>query len=81
MHIGIARQFRFPSLYAFLFPVAYLLGAALVFTSVAMHLRGKVSWKGRTYTPESNAASDGTPASPAAGEPDSPSGGGQRGIA
>ncbi|HTW94190.1 MAG TPA: glycosyltransferase [Tepidisphaeraceae bacterium] len=50
-HVGIARHFRFPVWNALLFPLAYLLGAALVINSVIGHVRGRVSWKGRTYTP------------------------------
>lgn len=50
-HLGIARYLRIPLAYGFLFPLGYTLGATIAFAAVWKRARGRVSWKGRVYTP------------------------------
>jgi chlorobactene glucosyltransferase len=49
LHIAGAAYFRIPVWYGLLFPIGYTAGAALAIDSVRRRLRGRVSWKGRTY--------------------------------
>jgi chlorobactene glucosyltransferase len=49
LHVACASHLGIPPAYGFLFPAGYTLGAVMVFDSVRWRLRGRVSWKGRTY--------------------------------
>jgi chlorobactene glucosyltransferase len=49
IHLGGAAFFRIPLWYGLIFPLGYTAGAALALDSVRRRLRGRVSWKGRTY--------------------------------
>ncbi|MGH6890101.1 MAG: glycosyltransferase [Rhizomicrobium sp.] len=49
LHVACAVHLNIPAAYGVLFPAGYTLGAAMVFDSVRWRLRGRVSWKGRTY--------------------------------
>jgi chlorobactene glucosyltransferase len=51
VHIGAANHFRIPLYYGLLFPIGYVLAAAVGINSASLHLRGKVAWKGRVYSP------------------------------
>jgi chlorobactene glucosyltransferase len=50
LHLAAARHFRIPFYYGFLFPLGYTIGALMALDSVHQRWRGKVSWKGRTYS-------------------------------
>ncbi|HTV38574.1 MAG TPA: glycosyltransferase [Xanthobacteraceae bacterium] len=50
LHLAAARHFRIPFYYGFLFPLGYTIGALMALDSVRRRWRGKVSWKGRTYS-------------------------------
>lgn len=50
LHLAAARHFRIPFYYGFLFPLGYTIGALIALDSVHLRLRGRVSWKGRTYS-------------------------------
>jgi chlorobactene glucosyltransferase len=50
LHLAAARHFRIPFYYGFLFPLGYTIGALMALDSVRLRWRGKVSWKGRTYS-------------------------------
>lgn len=50
LHIAAAFYFRIPFYYGLLFPLAYTVGAVMVFDSVRRRLSGRVSWKGRIYS-------------------------------
>jgi chlorobactene glucosyltransferase len=49
LHIAGAAYFRAPFWYGLLFPLGYSAGAVMAVDSVRCRLRGRVSWKGRTY--------------------------------
>lgn len=49
MHIAGALHFGIPVWYGLLFPLGYTAGALMAFDSLWWRLRGRVSWKGRTY--------------------------------
>lgn len=55
IHLGTARYFRIPALYALLFPLAYTMVFALAWHSAALRREGRVIWKGRTYEFHRNA--------------------------
>jgi chlorobactene glucosyltransferase len=48
-HIAGALYLGVPFWYGFLFPLGYLLGAAMVLDSVRRRALGRVAWKGRVY--------------------------------
>ena len=50
LHIAAARYFRIPFYYGLLFPLGYTVGAIMALDSVRRRLRGRVTWKGRTYS-------------------------------
>jgi chlorobactene glucosyltransferase len=50
LHLAATRHFRIPFYYGFLFPLGYTIGALMALDSVHRRRRGKVSWKGRTYS-------------------------------
>jgi chlorobactene glucosyltransferase len=49
VHVAAARYWRMPLGYGLLFPVGYVLGAALALHGAVRRLRGQVQWKGRVY--------------------------------
>jgi chlorobactene glucosyltransferase len=49
LHVAGAIHFRIPFWYGPLFPLGYTMGALMVLDSLRRRLRGRVSWKGRTY--------------------------------
>lgn len=49
LHVAGAIHFRIPLWYGLLFPLGYTVGAAMVLDSLRRRLRGRVTWKGRTY--------------------------------
>jgi chlorobactene glucosyltransferase len=49
LHLAGARFFRIPLWYGLLFPIGYVLGAALAIDSVRRRVRRRVHWKGRVY--------------------------------
>ncbi|HEX5509115.1 MAG TPA: glycosyltransferase family 2 protein [Pseudolabrys sp.] len=49
LHIAGTFYFRIPFWYGFLFPLGYSAGALIAIDSIRKRLRGRVSWKGRTY--------------------------------
>jgi len=49
LHIAGAVHFRIPLWYGLIFPIGYTAGAVMAIDSVGRRLRGRVSWKGRTY--------------------------------
>ncbi|HEU4660485.1 MAG TPA: glycosyltransferase [Pseudolabrys sp.] len=49
LHIAGTFYFRIPFWYGFLFPLGYSAGALIALDSISKRLRGRVSWKGRTY--------------------------------
>ena len=49
LHIAGASYFRIPVWYGLLFPFGYSVGAIIAIDSIRRRLRGRVSWKGRTY--------------------------------
>jgi chlorobactene glucosyltransferase len=49
LHVAGAIHFRIPLWYGLLFPLGYTVGALMVLDSLRRRLRGRVSWKGRTY--------------------------------
>ncbi len=50
-HIAAARHFHVPFWYGLLFPLGYLLGAAILLNSVIWFVHDRVGWKGRVYRP------------------------------
>ncbi len=50
-HIGAARYFKIPFWYGLIFPLSYTLGAGVALNAAMGQLRGKVAWKGRSYSP------------------------------
>jgi chlorobactene glucosyltransferase len=48
-HVLGAAHFGIPFWYGLLFPLGYITGAVLAFDSIIRRMRGRVSWKGRTY--------------------------------
>jgi chlorobactene glucosyltransferase len=50
LHIAGAAYFRIPFWYGLLFPVGYTIGVAMTIDSLWRRLRGRVQWKGRTYS-------------------------------
>ncbi|HEY2588466.1 MAG TPA: glycosyltransferase [Tepidisphaeraceae bacterium] len=61
-HVGAARYFRMPIGYGLVYPLQYLLGAALLAYAAWQQARGRTRWKGRLYEP----AGDAGPGRPAA---------------
>jgi chlorobactene glucosyltransferase len=51
VHIGAANHFRIPLYFGPLFPIGYILAAAIGLNSAVRHLRGQIAWKGRVYSP------------------------------
>lgn len=51
LHIAVAAHLGIPLWYGFLWPVGYIIGAAMVLDSLRWHWIGRVWWKGRSYTP------------------------------
>ncbi len=51
MHIGGACYFKIPWWYGALFPLGYVMGAALGVNGVVLWARGRIAWKGRVYLP------------------------------
>lgn len=49
LHIAGAAYFRIPLWYGLLFPIGYTAGAVMAIDSIGRRMRGRVSWKGRTY--------------------------------
>jgi chlorobactene glucosyltransferase len=49
LHIAGAAYFRIPLWYGLIFPIGYTACAVMAMDSVRRRLRGRVSWKGRTY--------------------------------
>jgi chlorobactene glucosyltransferase len=49
LHIAGTRFFRIPFWYGLIFPLGYTAGALIAIDSVGRRLRGRVTWKGRTY--------------------------------
>jgi chlorobactene glucosyltransferase len=58
MHVGAARHFSVPGWYGLLFPLGYLLSAAILVDSVLGWTCGSVSWKGRRYRPSRDSHAD-----------------------
>ncbi len=50
LHIAGALYFRNPFWYGLMFPFGYVVGACLAFDSLRRHWRGKIVWKGRSYS-------------------------------
>ena len=50
LHVAATFYFRIPFWYGLLFPLGYTAGALIALDSVRRRMRGKVSWKGRTYS-------------------------------
>jgi len=48
-HMAGARYFSIPLWYGLLFPAGYTAGAVMALDSLRLRLRGRVTWKGRTY--------------------------------
>jgi chlorobactene glucosyltransferase len=48
-HMAGAHYFGIPLWYGLLFPAGYTAGAAMAIDSLRLRLRGRVTWKGRTY--------------------------------
>ena len=48
-HMAGAHYFGIPLWYGLLFPAGYTAGAAMALDSLRLRLRGRVTWKGRTY--------------------------------
>jgi chlorobactene glucosyltransferase len=59
VHLGTARHLRIPLIYGLLFPAAYAAVAAIAVNSIALRRGGRISWKGRTYEIDRQAASPG----------------------
>ena len=51
IQIGTARHFRAPWAYGLLFPLGYAVAAAIALNAVRLARAGRVTWKGRTYSP------------------------------
>jgi chlorobactene glucosyltransferase len=49
LHVAGALYFGIPFWYGLLFPLGYIIGAALAAESLRRRWRGRVVWKGRTY--------------------------------
>lgn len=49
IQIGTARHFRIPAVFGVLFALGYTAAACLACHSVVAHLKGRVTWKGRSY--------------------------------
>jgi hypothetical protein len=49
IQLGTARHFRIPAAFGLGFALGYTVAAALACHSVLARLRGRVTWKGRTY--------------------------------
>jgi chlorobactene glucosyltransferase len=49
IQLGAARHFRLPRIFGLTFALGYTVAAALACHSVLSRLRGRVTWKGRTY--------------------------------
>ena len=49
IQIATARHLRIAAAYGLLCPLGYTVAAALACRSVVLHLKGRVTWKGRTY--------------------------------
>jgi chlorobactene glucosyltransferase len=50
LHIAGALYFRIPFWYGLMFPFGYVVGACLAAESLRRHWRGKIVWKGRSYS-------------------------------
>jgi chlorobactene glucosyltransferase len=48
-HLATARYFRIPARYGLLFPLGYVLGAAVALNGALALWRGRLVWKGRVY--------------------------------
>lgn len=48
-HVAGAHYFGIPLWYGLLFPIGYTAGAVMAIDSLRLRLRGRVTWKGRTY--------------------------------
>jgi chlorobactene glucosyltransferase len=48
-HMAGAQYFGIPLWYGLLFPLGYTAGAVMAIDSLRLRLRGRVTWKGRTY--------------------------------
>jgi chlorobactene glucosyltransferase len=51
IQIGTARHFRAPWAYGLLFPLGYVVAAAIALNAVRLARAERVTWKGRTYSP------------------------------
>jgi chlorobactene glucosyltransferase len=49
IQFGTAAHFRIPPFFGLSFPLGYTAAACLALHSVFVHVKGRVSWKGRTY--------------------------------
>jgi chlorobactene glucosyltransferase len=49
LHVAGAQYFGIPLWYGLLFPLGYTAGAVMAIDSLRLRLRGRVTWKGRTY--------------------------------
>ncbi|MBO0737627.1 MAG: glycosyltransferase [Alphaproteobacteria bacterium] len=49
IHAGTASHFRLPAAFGLSFPLGYTLAACLAVHGVVLHVRGRITWKGRTY--------------------------------
>lgn len=58
-HLAAARHFRIPLVYGLIFPLGYLLGAALLIDSARRRRSGRVAWKGRVYLLDERPRGDG----------------------
>jgi chlorobactene glucosyltransferase len=51
-HVGAARYFRMPFWYGLVYPLQYVLGAALLAYAAWQRTQGRTRWKGRVYEPD-----------------------------
>ncbi len=49
LYIAGTTHFRIPFWYGFLFPLGYTIGVVMAVDSVRRRMKGRVTWKGRTY--------------------------------
>ena len=49
VQVGTLRHFQTSALYVFLFPVGVSIAAAIAVHSIVLRLRGRTTWKGRSY--------------------------------